>query len=135
MKYNFESLYEHIGYLFYGLVCKNGKISAADLLKLTDHIDSNWKPGTSGDQTLSFHLADCIHRGVRFASTNMMTSAHAFESFKGYYLVHALGFGDTMRERIGVSVKSIMKEIPVNADAPVIEAELARMFAKQTIAS
>jgi hypothetical protein len=61
MKYNFESLYEHIGYLFYGLVSRNGRISATDLLKLTELVDNTWKPAPTGDQCYSSRDTICIH--------------------------------------------------------------------------
>ncbi len=135
MKYNFESLYEHIGYLFYGLVTRNGKISASDLLKLTELVDNTWKPGPTGDQTLSVHLADCIHRGIRYASINAMSTAHALESFKVYFSTHALGFGGALRERIVSSASTIVKEFPRNIDVGPIETDLRRLFAPPTVAA
>lgn len=131
MKYNFESLYEHIGYLFYGMLSRNGKISASDLLQLTELIDSVWKPEIARDARLSDHLADCIHKGVRFASVNMMTSAHAIESFKNYYATHSLAFSALLREKITTSVSQINKQFHKNADVPLIKLdELAPMEQK-----
>jgi hypothetical protein len=133
MKYNFESLYEHIGYLFYGLVSRNGKISATDLLKLTELVDNTWKPGPTGDQTLSVHLADVIHRGIRYASTNMMTTPRSIDSFKSYFTIHSLAFSSALRERILISVDTIIKEFPRNIDAGPIEGDLRQLFSAPRI--
>jgi hypothetical protein len=133
MKYNFESLYEHIGYLFYGLVSRNGRISATDLLKLTELIDNNWKPAQTGDQTLSVHLADVIHRGIRYASTNAMTTSHSIDRFKSYYSIHSLAFSDALRERIVTTVSTIIKEFPRNTEAGPIEADLRHLFSAPRI--
>jgi len=129
MKYNFETLYEHVGYLFYGLISREGRISATDLLKLTEFVDKNWKPHASGDPTLSVHLADCILKGVRYASTNTMKSPRALESFKEYYIIHALGFSGMLRERIQSSVQMIKREFQGNAESNSIEADLQQLFA------
>jgi hypothetical protein len=120
MKYNFESLYEHIGYLFYGMVSRNGKLSASDLLKLTELIDSLWKPDIAGDARLSDHLADCIHRGVRFASVNLMSSPHSIESFKNYLATHSLAFSALLRERISTSVDQINQQFKKDGEMSVI---------------
>lgn len=132
MKYSFESLYEHIGYLFYGLIRRNGVISASDLLRLNELVDNGWKPQATGDQTLSVHLADCIHRGIRYAATNAMSTQHALQSFKQYYAIHALGFSAALRERILASVTEIVKEFPRNPDAGNIESDLRQLFGSVT---
>jgi hypothetical protein len=133
MKYNFESLYEHIGYLFYGLVSRNGRISATDLLKLTELVDTTWKPAPTGDQTLSVHLADVIHRGIRYASTNMMTTPRSIDSFKSYFTIHSLAFSGVLRDRILNTVSTIIKEFPRNTDAGPIEADLRNLFSSPRI--
>jgi len=129
MKYNFENLYEHVGYLFYGMVIQDGRISATDLLKLTEFVDKNWKPSASSDPGLSVHLAECILRGVRYASTNTMKAPHALASFKEYFIMHALGFSGTLRERILASVHAIRKEFQGNAASDTVESDLQRLFA------
>jgi len=129
MKYNFENLYEHVGYLFYGLVSHEGRISASDLLKLTEFVDKTWKPHAAGDPTLSVHLADCILTGIRYAATNAMPAAHALGSFKDYFIIHALGFGSPVRERILTSVQTLQKDFGVNAGTEDIEKILQRLFA------
>jgi hypothetical protein len=134
MKYNFESLYEHIGYLFYGLVSRHGKISASQLFRLTELIDNTWKPEPTGNQTLSVHLADCIHRGVRYASTNMMTTSTCVDSFKGYFIMHTLGFSAALRERIAASVHTIAKEFPGNPDTTLI-VELQRLLTSPAVSA
>jgi len=129
MKYNFESLYEHVGYLFYGMVSREGRISATDLLRLTEFVDKNWKPSASSDPGLSVHLADCILRGVRYASINGMKGPHALERFREYFVMHALGFSGTLREWILASVHAIRKEFQGNAESEGVEDILQRLFA------
>jgi hypothetical protein len=128
MKYNFENLYEHVGYLFYGLVRRDGGISATDLLKLTEFVNKTWMPSASGDPTLSAYLAERIHQGIRYASTNRMTTRHAIGSFKEYFIMHALGFSSTLRERILFSVYTIQKEFAGNPESNGIDLELQRLF-------
>jgi hypothetical protein len=129
MKYNFENLYEHVGYLFYGLVCREGRISASDLLKLTEFVDRTWRPQAAGDPTLSMHLADCIQMGIRYGTVNRMSAAQALESFKGYFILHALGFSGTLRERILSSVHTIRKDFKGSSETEGIEDTLPRLFA------
>jgi hypothetical protein len=135
MKYNFENLYEHVGFLFYGLVRSDGGISATDLIKLTEFVDTTWKPVASGDPTLSVHLADRILQGIRFASSNKMTTPHAFESFKEYFVLHALSFNVILRDRILASLQSIRKEFPGNSESNGIEEGLQRLFSVPPVAA
>jgi hypothetical protein len=134
MKYNFENLYEHIGYLFYGLVRQDGGISATDLLKLTEFVNNTWNPAASGDPTLSVYLAERIHSGIRYASTNLMTTPHAIESFKEYFTLHALGFSGTVKERILSSVQTIQKEFSGNPESNGIDIVLQRLLAVSPVA-
>jgi len=134
MKYNFENLYEHVGYLFYGLVRRDDGISATDLLKLTEFVNNTWKPAASGDPMLSTHLAEHIHQGIRYAFTNRMTTRHALESFKEYFIVHALGFSGTLRERILSSAHTLRKDFPGNSTSNGIDLELQRLFAVPPVA-
>jgi len=133
MKYNFENLYEHVGYLFYGMVSREGKISATDLLKLNEFVDRTWKPGVAGDPMLSAHLVDCIHRGIRYGSINGMSTLHALDSFKGYFILHALGFDDALREKILSSVQTIQREFSENPQANDIDKVLGRLFAGRSV--
>jgi hypothetical protein len=88
-----------------------------------------------GDLTLSMHLVDCIHCGIRYASTNAMTASQAIESFKIYYGTHSLGFSSTLRDRIAMSVATIVKEFPRNMEVEAVQAELQRMFSLPPIPS
>jgi len=133
MKYNFENLYEHVGYLFYGLVRRDEGISATDLLKLTEFVNYTWKPTASGDPGLSVHLAERIHGGIRYAATNRMTTSHAIESFKEYFVIHALAFSGTLRERILSSIHTLQKDFPGNSASHGIDLELQRLFAVPTV--
>jgi len=135
MKYNFENLYEHVGYLFYGLVRRDDGISATDLLKLTEFVNNTWKPAASGDPMLSTYLAERIHQGIRYAFTNRMTTRHALESFKGYFTMHALGFSGTLRGLILSSIQTIQKEFPGNTASNGIGPELQRLFAIPPVAA
>jgi hypothetical protein len=135
MKYNFDNLYEHVGYLFYGLVCQEGRISASNLLKLTEFIDQTWRPQAAGDPVLSMYLADCIKMGVRYGSINKMTTTHALESFKGYFIMHALGFNGTLRERILSSVHALRRDFKGGSETEGIEDDLQRLFVVPPLAA
>jgi hypothetical protein len=134
MKYNFEHLYEHVGYLFYALVRRDAGIAAADLLKLTEFVNNSWKPEASGDPTLGVHLAERIHSGIRYASANRMTTLHAIESFKVYFTLHALVFSGTLRERVLSSVNTIQKEFAGNHESYGIDVVLQRLLAVPSVA-
>lgn len=135
MKYNFENLYEHVGYLFYALVRREEGISATDLLKLTEFVNKTWKPSASGDPALSIYLAERIHHGIRYASTNRMTARRGMESFKEYFILYALSFSSALRERILTSVYTIQKEFAGNPESNGIGLELERLFAIPPVAA
>ena len=133
MKYNFETLYEHIGYLFYGLVSRDREISASDLLKLTEYVEVTWKPGASGDSLSGVYPPDYILRGIRYASANRMPEQHALDSFKTYFIMHALGFGGTLREQILASVLTIGRGFQGNPESRNIGEDLQRLFAVPSV--
>jgi hypothetical protein len=112
MKVNFESLYEHIGYLFYGLACRNGELSTAQFAKLADLIEANWRPAINGDPGIYLHLVDCIHGGIRYAQENDFDSEEAMSSFSNYYEIHPLPFSEPLKEKVLASAALIVMEFP-----------------------
>ena len=109
MKFDFEKIYEHIGYLFYGLASRDSNLTPSDLVKLTDFIEHWWKPDANGNHALYRHLTDCIHQGVKYAVDNKMPAHHALESFRTYFLIHAFAFGSALRSKILSAAPEIMK--------------------------
>jgi len=128
MKFNSEDLYEHVGYLFYGIACENTRLSAGNLLKLNQFIDRMWRITICDDVSLSKHLADCIHGGVRFASVNSMSVNHALASFTGYFNMHPSIFGQKLRDGILLSVDMLLKEFPINPKAGNITKDMQHLL-------
>lgn len=126
MKVNFESIYEHIGILLYGIACKNGSLSTEDRLRLTEFIEKNWRGPVTAD-SLSLHLVDCIHGGVRHAIVNSMGSASALQSFADYYRIHTLPFGDALKKRIVTSALQLVAETRAESKSR-IESYLAELL-------
>jgi hypothetical protein len=129
MKFNSEDLYEHVGYLFYGIACEDTRLSAGNLLRLNQFIDSMWRLTICDDVSLSKHLADCIHGGVRFASVNNMSVNQALASFTGYFIMHPSIFGQKLRAGILLSVEILLKEFPNNLRAGDINKDVQRLLA------
>ncbi len=129
MKFNSEDLYEHVGYLFYGIACEDARLSAGNLLRLNQFIDCMWRLAICGDVSRSKYLADCIHRGVRFASVNNMTVNHALASFTVYFIMHRSIFGQKLRQGILLSVDMLLKEFPNNPKAGDITEDMRRLLA------
>lgn len=112
MKVDFESIYRHIGHLFYGLAFNAKNPTVEQVVKLTDLIETIWKPVAGGDAGLHLHLVDCIHDGIRSAIENGMSSGQALSSFNTYYQIHPLPFGQSLKEKIMATVLAIVNEVP-----------------------
>ena len=108
MKVNYEDLFEHIGYLVYSIVLPCGTLSENTILKLKNIVGLVWKENDS----LSMHLNDCAVSGVEYCVDNSMTSDHAFESFKNYFMIHSLPFGVGLREKIIAVSQSAFEKFP-----------------------
>jgi hypothetical protein len=100
MKVTFESLYEHIGYLFYALASEFHKLSSYEDSKLNELIEEHWKVLHPKDAPLHHHLNEHLHTGVHNAMTASLLPDQAFKIFEDYYLVHKRSFGDTLRDKI-----------------------------------
>lgn len=133
MKVNYENIYEHIGYLFYALASGKGKLSSAELVRLTDMIEKTWKPITNGDPVLHMHLVDCIHAGVRYAIDNLMRPDHALTSFCDYFRIYSLPFSKTLKEKIIGSAVLILKEFSGNRQNEHVETDLEELMGLKPI--
>lgn len=112
MKVNFEDIYRHIGFLFYGLASRDGKVSSQDFSRLTEILEKDWGRAGSGDPVLTMHLVDCMYEGIRYAIDNAMSTEHALASFRNYYRIHPLPFSQVLKERIISSSMLISREFP-----------------------
>lgn len=112
MKVNFEDIYQHIGFLFYGLASRDGKLSSQDFSRLTEMLEKNWAHTGNGDPVLTMHLVDCMYEGILYAIGNAMSTDHALASFRTYYRIHPLPFSQVLKERIISSSMLISREFP-----------------------
>jgi hypothetical protein len=113
MKANFESIYEHVGYLFYALASEDKKLSFTDFDTLKSVIAQNWKPAINSETGLQCHLVDCIYNSLWVGFHNHMDSNTAFELFDNFYLVHELNFANSFRDKIFVTANAIVHEFTV----------------------
>jgi hypothetical protein len=133
MKVNFESIFEHIGYLFYGLACRNGDLSTAQFLKLSDLIEATWRAKTSGDPGIYLHLVDCIHGGISYAQENGFDSQEAMVSFTNYYQNHSGPFGEPLKEKIFATASAIVKEFPTWQQNELKKIDVGKMMGMGSI--
>ena len=110
------------------LASGKGKLSSAELVRLTDIIERTWKPITNGDPVLHMHLVDCIHAGVRYAIDNSMRPDHALTSFFDYFRIHSLPFSKTLKEKIIGSAVLILKVFSDNRQNEHIETDLEELM-------
>jgi len=114
MKVNFEIIYEHVGYLFFALTQQKKKLSSEELMRLHRLVDTYWRQTPNGDITLYIHLTDCIHAGIKHATTEAWSSEAARHSFENYYKLHAMPFGTALKEKIFTFISILNKEFPGN---------------------
>ncbi len=133
MKFNFEDIYKHIGYLFFGLASEKGILSNADLLKLTDHVEKTWRPLVEGDPVLQKHLVDCIHAGIRYAIENSMSADHALSSFRDFFQIHSLAFSKKLKEKIFNSASLLLNEFPGSEPHELIKSEIEDLMGLKSL--
>jgi hypothetical protein len=133
MKVNFESIYEHVGYLFYGLACRNGDLSTAQSIKLTDLIETTWRPTANGDPGIYLHLVDCIHGGISYALENGFDSEEAMLSFSNYYQNHSRPFGEPLKEKILATAAAIVKEFPAWQQSELKKIDVGKLMGMRSV--
>lgn len=126
MKIDFENIYEHIGFLHYGVASRSGGLSASSLTRLKDFIEKTWQPETSG-YSLTQHLIDSIHEGVRFASENKMSSEHAISSFADFYKMHSLPFSEALKAKIISSLIALTDYFSIG-DKEIVRTEFEHLM-------
>jgi hypothetical protein len=110
MKANFESLYDHIGYLFYALASEQKPLSEYDMKKLETEISESWQPLTSVEPALHYSLIKHLNQTITECHKESITSNNAFEIFEDYYCVHHSNFGDNLQHRILSAATEISHE-------------------------
>jgi hypothetical protein len=119
MKANYESMYQHIGCLFYALASEERTLSTYDLNKLKTEIAETLQPLTTGDAQFHYRLVKSIHDGINECHIDSLSGFNAFELFEDYYLVHHLNFSTTTQEQILQASNQISREYfsPVRHEA------------------
>ena len=110
MKANFESLYDHIGYLFYALANEQKPLSAYDIKKLETEISESWQPLTSAESNLHYSLIKHLNNTITDCFNRRLSSAEAFDIFEEYYLVHHVNFGPSLQGKILNAANEISHE-------------------------
>ena len=103
MKVNFETLYEHIGYLFYALASEFRKLSLDESRmwnELNKRVDQHWKVMHPQEAWLHLRLHEHIHLGIQNALSASLTPAQAFSIFEDFFAVHKVSFGVPLKEKI-----------------------------------
>jgi hypothetical protein len=110
MKANFESLYEHVGYLFYALACEQRDLSDYDLARLEREIVEALPPIANVEPTLHYTLLRKMIDAIGQSQKESLTSNNAFELFEDYYFVHHGNFGPMFQDKIVCAANAISHE-------------------------
>jgi hypothetical protein len=110
MKANFESLYDHIGYLFYALATEQKPLSELDMKKLQMEISESWQPFTNAESMLHYSFLKHLNNSITECFINDLSSNNAFEVFEDYYFIHRLNFGDSLQQKILAAANEISSE-------------------------
>jgi len=110
MKANFESLYDHIGYLFYALASEQKTLSKYDMKRLETEISESWQPLTSAEASLHYSLIKHLNNTITNCQSDGLTSSNAFEVFEDYYSIHYANFGDDLQHKILAAANEVSHE-------------------------
>ena len=110
MKANFESLYDHIGYLFYALASEQRRLSEYDLKKLKTEISEWWQPLTSAEASLHYSLIKHLNTTITDCHQDELSANNAFEIFEDYFSVHHINFGNDLQRKILLAANDISRE-------------------------
>ena len=110
MKANFESLYEHVGYLFYAVASEQRNLSTYDLARLKGEIIEALLPLTNIEPTLHYTLLKHVNNAIEQSCNESLTGNNAFEMFEDYYFVHRANFSPTFENKILVAASAISHE-------------------------
>jgi hypothetical protein len=124
MKANFQTIYESIGYLFYALGAKHGKLSCEEYERLKGLICQKWQPELTSYhirhlntyESLQTDLIDHIHMAVKKAYENQLCGHQAFEYFKDYYCQHTTPYGESLKENMISTSKQIARAFSSDND-------------------
>lgn len=133
MKFSFEDVYRHIGYLFYALAAEHGKLNTVTFDKLTRLVDQQWYP-SGGETTVETQLVGHLHDGLRTAFEMAKPSSEAFFDFKSYYSIHVAPFGQSLRSRIFSTSNTIASEFSGNGKKSAFLTELEKLLVVNPIA-
>jgi hypothetical protein len=107
MKANFESLYDHIGYLFYALATEQKPLSELDMKKLEIEISDSWQPFTKAESSLHYSFLKHLNNSINECFINDLSSNNAFEVFEDYYFIHRVNFGNGLQQKMLTAAKEI----------------------------
>jgi hypothetical protein len=123
MKVNFQNVYESIGYLFYALSVRKGKLTSDEYSKLHDIIYQKWEPffisyhrHLNTYDALQSDLIEHLHSAIKKAHDCEWNALQAFEHFKNYYLEHMLPYNETLKENMMLTSKCIARAFCSNDD-------------------
>ena len=113
MKAYFDSLYEHIGLLFYAIASERGKPDTTEFLSLKHMVEADWGLPSDDRLPIENNLSQHLYSGLQSAFENSIHPESAFDCFRDYYQVHAISFGDALKAKIIATAHSITSEFPV----------------------
>ena len=113
MKYNFENIYEHLGYLFFSVATPRGELSADSYLTLRSIISQHWLPA-GADTTLDARLAMHIFKAIDTAVAEKVTRANALGYFKSFYHIHRMAFSASFRHKIIATINALAQVFKPN---------------------
>jgi hypothetical protein len=128
MKVYFDSLFEHIGLLFYAIGAERGKPEPAEYLSLKKMVEADWGLPSDDRGPVENHLAHHLYSGLRSAFESSINPEHAFDCFRDYYQVHALSCGDALKAKIIATAHSIAREFPVKVPGSGLADRLELLF-------
>lgn len=133
MKFSFNDVYRHIGYLFYALATEHGKLNTITFDRLIRLVDQQWYP-SGNETTIETHLVGHLHDGLRTAFDGAKSSREAFHDFKTYYTIHGAPFGQSLRSRIFSTSNTIASEFSGNGKKSDFLTELEKLLVVNPIA-